>query len=142
MQPSATEGRTSAGRLSRLWRPSGVSDRLVLTLYRAWLVSAPFGAVSTVMALAGFGAAVAQRPFIGGKAILFLLAVGLVPVIIRHCMPLLTAARSSYLTRRGVPIRRTEQPRRYWFWVAATALPAAIELAVAAYLLSVALSLA
>jgi hypothetical protein len=139
MALGATDPRTLAATVARLWRPPSVSDAVLLAFYRAWLVSFPVGLVSGLAGLAAFGAAIARQPFIGGRGIVVLVVVGLVPVILRHSLPLLAAARLGYVTRRGVPIRPAEEPRRFWFWVAATAVLTVIEIAVAAYLLSVAI---
>lgn len=125
-----------------MWSPPGVSDGALLALYRAWLVTFPIGMVSGLVGIAALAAGLARRPFTSGSTLCVLVVGGLVPVILRHCMPLLTAARLGYLTRGGVPVRPTEEPRRFWFWVAATAVPVTVEVAVAVYLVSVAYNLA
>ena len=134
-----TDPRTAAVTITRLWRPMGVLDPVVLALYRSWLVSLLPGIVSLAVALTAFGADIARRPFINGKALFLIIVLAMVPLIIRLSMQFASAARLGFFTRRGVPVRRTEQPRRYWCWVAAMASTLAIETAAAAYLISAAL---
>jgi hypothetical protein len=136
-----TGSSTNAARLSRVWSPQDISDPVILWAYRAWLVSFPVGAVSMLAVLVLFGAGLLlHRPIMSGESLFVLLALAIVPLVIRHSYWPIRSFRQGYLTRAGVPVGRTELPRRYWLGLAAGSLTPTLEALLVGWLLWIALN--
>jgi hypothetical protein len=87
----------------------------VLALHRAWVVSLPVSLVAWLVSLAAIISFVLFRQsFIPGIIVRDLVALALLPSIIRYAAGLWLALSRGYWTRKGVPVRRSEQPVRYW----------------------------
>jgi hypothetical protein len=134
-------GARSVAALPGLWTPSDLSERDFLALYRAWLVSLPLGAASLLFVLIAIAAELLHHGFLSGRAVMLLVVVALLPSILRRALFLLLANRRGFFTRKGMPVSRAEQPRRYWRSMAAHSLAEAVSVAAAVYLLWVSLTI-
>lgn len=125
-------------RVARLWSAPGFpSHWAVRALYRGWLISFPIGFVLIPLSLIAFGCLAFGHPWLPAGVVFVFIAFGLAPAIFRQALRVLLAIQSGLWTRKGVPVRREEQARRYWSWTAVEGLGLAIQLAASSYLLFV-----
>jgi hypothetical protein len=120
-----------AAKLSRAWRPEAFEyGPSVLALYRAWLVSLPISGISLMAAIAAIGLSFfLGRGVLPAAVIMDLAALCLVAPILRAALGLSIALPRGYWTSRNAPVRRREQPQRFWFLTAYAAAAAYLLLA-------------
>ncbi len=125
--------------LSRLWGPQdNPNGKVILALRRAWLVSLPISLVAWVVAMASIALSLLHRqPLVPGFIVCDLVALSLLPAILRQSLRLGLVLPRGYWTRKGSPVRRNEQPARFWFWTAAELLLLVIPTAAAGFLILV-----
>jgi hypothetical protein len=128
----------------RLWRADDLaSDPVSLILWRASLLLLPVSLATLVIAPIAVGAWFLHREVISGSTFAALVAVGLLPSILRHALRVRLALRRQFWTRKGIPVTRDVEPRRFWFWTGVEFLAGVVvPTAAAGYLLFTAASLA
>jgi hypothetical protein len=78
-----------------------------------------------------------RRLLIPGTTLCDMIALGLLPTIFRQSLRLWLVIPRGFWTRKGVPVRRDEQPLRFWFWTAVELLGLVIYTGAAVFLISV-----
>lgn len=104
--------------MSGLWHLTYVpSDWTVRGLHRAWLVSFLLSAAAMLAILIAIGSnLVFHRRLFGSDVVFVLTALAPLPPIFRQSLRVRMAVLRGNWTRRGLPVTRSEQPRRFWFW--------------------------
>jgi len=125
--------------MPRLWRPPFLAENgMALALYRAWLVSIPVMIVSMLIVTLEVALWLLLRRLLIPVTTFFdVVALAMLPTIFRASSSLLLVIPRGYWTRKGVPVRRDEQPFRFWFWTAVQLLGLVISTAGAVFLISV-----
>ena len=137
MTKSAHEKPPMALRMSRLWRPSDAPiDPTALALYRTYLLSLPLLFLAMPAIVVGLASNfIFHRTLVSGRVICALCALALLPSIFRGALRVWLAFTKRSWTRRGVPVRRSDEPARYWFWTGMEFVPVVVMAMAAGYLL-------